>query len=401
MGSTRRAGRKILVLHSAPRCPRGCHSFATSGQCYRSYRKSGAFLPGPRREDLRVANHQNWFNGNSRAPRCTQHRSLSVRAYRCRRGLFRARLFRKACPRDQSGSLAAVAAHGDRAGAGLAAWLSDLAGDFRRSCAAGVMAADPLPAAGVVAVGAVLAAFAGAWLTERWADGRKVFTTPVGIAKFCVLAFLPVALIGAAAAVGGRLLAPGAGVADMGASFTTWWLADAAGTLLSAPVLMLWATTALTRSTLLETAGVSLCHGGHRLCRLWPAVQWQGFRRRHRRSLAVSRLARLSCRAAFAVGELARPAGATQRASRSSSSGSPSGGSRLGRPVCASRHPWRAAAAVCTCHGGIAAGVAHERGHRGSSTTGKRARLPCRSASASSSRTRPGRCRAPSGISRS
>ena len=124
------------------------------------------------------------------------------------------------------------------------------------SCAAGVMAADPLPAAGVVAVGAVLAALAGAWLTERWADGRKVFTTPVGIAKFALLAFLPVALIGAAAAVGGRLLAPGAGVADMGASFTTWWLADAAGTLLSAPVLMLWATTALTRSTLLETAGV-------------------------------------------------------------------------------------------------------------------------------------------------
>jgi len=124
------------------------------------------------------------------------------------------------------------------------------------SCAAGVMAARPWPAVGTVAVGSVLAALAGAWLIERCSDGRKVFGTPLGIAKFALLAFLPMALFGAGAAVAGRLLATGAGAADMGATFANWWLADAAGTVLTAPVLVLWATTALTRSALLESAGI-------------------------------------------------------------------------------------------------------------------------------------------------
>ena len=54
-------------------------------------------------------------------------------------------------------------------------------------------------------------------------------------------------MIGSAFAVAGLALANDSGFADAAAIWTTWWLADAAGTVIIAPVIVLWATTPLVR----------------------------------------------------------------------------------------------------------------------------------------------------------
>jgi PAS domain S-box-containing protein len=110
----------------------------------------------------------------------------------------------------------------------------------------------------VIGAGTVLAALSGAWLINRGSQGRNTFETPRGVAQFALIAFVPVALIASLAAVGGLLLAneiPFAGYA----TWITWWLADAAGTLIVAPAIVLWAITPLrpfSRWTLAETAAI-------------------------------------------------------------------------------------------------------------------------------------------------
>ena len=143
---------------------------------------------------------------------------------------------------------------------GIRMWPAILLGSF----SFGAIATRSLIAPGFSAVGAVLAAFAGAWLIDRWSNGRKTFETPSGTAKFGLIAFAPTALIGAVVALGGAMLA---GAVDAGnsaawiASGTTWWLADAAASLIIAPVVVLWALAdlrPLARWNTLETAAVLL-----------------------------------------------------------------------------------------------------------------------------------------------
>ena len=137
---------------------------------------------------------------------------------------------------------------------GFRIWPAILIGPF----AAGVVAGHPLAASGATATGVLLAALAGTWLITRWSEGRETFTTPLRVAKFSIVAVAPVALISAAAAVAGMLISGRSGLADAAVTGPTWWLADAAGTLLIAPVIVLWATTTFSRWNLLETVAVSL-----------------------------------------------------------------------------------------------------------------------------------------------
>jgi PAS domain S-box-containing protein len=83
--------------------------------------------------------------------------------------------------------------------------------------------------------------------------------TPLGVAKFALIALAPTAMISATMATAGLVLANDVGLARPIATWTARWLADGSGTLLIAPVILLWATKpsrSWSRWSLVETAGV-------------------------------------------------------------------------------------------------------------------------------------------------
>jgi PAS domain S-box-containing protein len=104
-----------------------------------------------------------------------------------------------------------------------------------------LMAGRSLLEFGSVGIGTLLATFAGTWLIGRWSDGRQTFGTPSSIAKFAIIAFAPTTMISSAIALAGFILADQPGFSDSVVTWSTWWLADAAGTLVVAPVVVLWA----------------------------------------------------------------------------------------------------------------------------------------------------------------
>jgi PAS domain S-box-containing protein len=99
-----------------------------------------------------------------------------------------------------------------------------------------------------VAIGTTLAAVAGTSLLDRWTDRPKVFASLPGVGKFIVVAFVPVAMIGAITAMAAPILATSSNRADfvagsVGGAIGVWtplWLGDAAGILLITPVIVLW-----------------------------------------------------------------------------------------------------------------------------------------------------------------
>ncbi len=89
-----------------------------------------------------------------------------------------------------------------------------------------------------IGLGNTLEAVFGAYLLNRWSDGRNTFDTPAGVARFAALSFVPTAL---AASIGVTSLAL-AGLAEwsaLGSVWLTWWLGDLAGALVIAPVVVL------------------------------------------------------------------------------------------------------------------------------------------------------------------
>ena len=119
-----------------------------------------------------------------------------------------------------------------------------------------------LPAAASIGIATAAAASAGAWLIDRWSNGRETFDTSPGIAK-CMAIIAVTALISSTLAVAGSRLAAGIAAADLitGAvvPWTRWWLADAAGTALITPAIVLWANTSrqqLSKTGILESVAV-------------------------------------------------------------------------------------------------------------------------------------------------
>src|SRR5580700_1262034 len=140
---------------------------------------------------------------------------------------------------------------------GYRIWPAIFVGGFFSTAVGG----GALSEAACIALGTPTAALAGAWLIDRWSHGRETFATPLGVAKFAVIAFAPTAMISAAMATAGLVLANDVGLASPVATGTARWLADAGGTLIIAPAIVLWATKpsrTSSRWSLLETAGVVL-----------------------------------------------------------------------------------------------------------------------------------------------
>ena len=90
-----------------------------------------------------------------------------------------------------------------------------------------------------IASGNTLEALCGAWVVNRFAGGTTVFDRPQGVFKFALTAAVST-IIGPAFGVTSLALAGFADWANYGAIWLTWWLGDATGDLLIAPLIVLW-----------------------------------------------------------------------------------------------------------------------------------------------------------------
>jgi diguanylate cyclase (GGDEF)-like protein/PAS domain S-box-containing protein len=92
-----------------------------------------------------------------------------------------------------------------------------------------------------IAVGNTLEGLAGAYLVNRFANGRHAFDRARDIFLFAVLAALVSTTVSPTLGVASLTLGGFAEWSRFGAIWTTWWLGDAAGVLVVTPVLVLWA----------------------------------------------------------------------------------------------------------------------------------------------------------------
>ncbi len=124
-----------------------------------------------------------------------------------------------------------------------------------------LMASQSVLEFGSVGIGTLLAAVAGTWLINRWSNGHQTFGAPSTVAKFAIISFAPTTMISSTVVFAGFILANKLSLSDSFVTWLTWWLADAAGTLVIAPVIVLWAAMPLRRSSkwhLLESVAVSI-----------------------------------------------------------------------------------------------------------------------------------------------
>jgi PAS domain S-box-containing protein len=135
-------------------------------------------------------------------------------------------------------------------------WPAILAASFPH-----LIASESVLEVGSVGIGTLLAAVTGTWLINRWSDGDQTFGATSRVVKFAFISFVPIAMISSTIVFGGFIVANGLSLSDSLGTWLTWWLADAAGTLVIAPVIVLWATMPLRGSSkwdLLESTAVSI-----------------------------------------------------------------------------------------------------------------------------------------------
>jgi integral membrane sensor domain MASE1/DNA-binding CsgD family transcriptional regulator len=97
----------------------------------------------------------------------------------------------------------------------------------------------------VIACGNTLEPVIAGYLVRHWADGKQVFDTPAGVAKFALIS-LAATLVSATIGVSSLTLAGYAEASRFIPVWLTWWLGDLAGALVVAPVVVLWAKSELT-----------------------------------------------------------------------------------------------------------------------------------------------------------
>ena len=120
---------------------------------------------------------------------------------------------------------------------GSAAWPAILAGAFL----VGISTTRSVPVALAISIGNTLEAVVGAGMVRRWADGRHAFETGITSIRYAALTAFGATLISPTIGVGTLILAGALQHASPQAVWLTWWLGDAAGALLIAPPLILWA----------------------------------------------------------------------------------------------------------------------------------------------------------------
>ncbi|HTE76066.1 MAG TPA: MASE1 domain-containing protein [Xanthobacteraceae bacterium] len=143
---------------------------------------------------------------------------------------------------------------------GYRVWPAILVSSFSANAiSSGTMTASWLFQSTSIAIGTTLAALAGAWLINHRSHGAKTFFTPLGIGRFVLIAFVPTAITSSASAILGQLSTSDLNLSSLVVPSVSWWLADAAGTILIAPVIVLWAMPprqAVAKWDLLETTAI-------------------------------------------------------------------------------------------------------------------------------------------------
>ncbi len=91
-----------------------------------------------------------------------------------------------------------------------------------------------------IAAGNTLESLLGALLVSRLAGGRKAFERPADVVRFAILAGLVATTVSATMGVASLALGNSALWAKFGWIWLTWWLGDAAGALVVAPLIVLW-----------------------------------------------------------------------------------------------------------------------------------------------------------------
>jgi PAS domain S-box-containing protein len=128
---------------------------------------------------------------------------------------------------------------------GLRIWPAIFVAALAAGISAGAATGAPLTGsiliAAAIAAGSTLEALISGALIEFWSDGRKTFDTPTGVMKFALVALGPGPMLGAAIGAVSLLLSGYADAANYFSLWALWWLRDAAGALLLAPVVVLWA----------------------------------------------------------------------------------------------------------------------------------------------------------------
>lgn len=114
----------------------------------------------------------------------------------------------------------------------------------------------------LIACGNTGEALIGAYLVDRFASGRWAFDKTEDALRFAGLGGLAACIVGAT--VGTAALAVGgfATRGTMGGIWTTWWLGDATGALIVAPVILLWAAPSPIRwnkTRMLELTVLAVC----------------------------------------------------------------------------------------------------------------------------------------------
>ncbi|HWZ45017.1 MAG TPA: MASE1 domain-containing protein [Candidatus Saccharimonadales bacterium] len=118
-----------------------------------------------------------------------------------------------------------------------------------------------------IAAGNTCEGLLGCYLLNRFAGGREAFEHPKGIRRFALLAAMLSTTVSATFGVTSLSLGGFASWANYGVIWLTWWLGDAAGNLIVAPLLIYWGPLArLTlprpkwnRERVLEGAALLLC----------------------------------------------------------------------------------------------------------------------------------------------
>jgi diguanylate cyclase (GGDEF)-like protein len=97
----------------------------------------------------------------------------------------------------------------------------------------------------VAASGLTVEGLVAAALVERYAKGTSAFLRPETIFRVVVLVAIAAAPIAATLAAVGTVLVGPAHWGELGYLWMTWWLANLAGTLVAAPLILLWASTSV------------------------------------------------------------------------------------------------------------------------------------------------------------
>jgi diguanylate cyclase (GGDEF)-like protein/PAS domain S-box-containing protein len=92
-----------------------------------------------------------------------------------------------------------------------------------------------------IAGGNTLESLLGAWLVTRYAGGRRAFDEPRGVLLFAILAAGLSTMVSATLGAASLLLGDPAARGTFPRLWTSWWLGDAVGVLVVAPLLILWA----------------------------------------------------------------------------------------------------------------------------------------------------------------